>query len=190
MGLVYDDRNLYMLFDSLSPKERLRALKGAFRREANNVRRVAVNNLRGSIRSDRDLERGIRALVFKRKAGFRVTIGTKSANKKTGKGEAGYHTNRQGLKKPVLIWAEEGTVSRKVKHRIWAKSKTGKEYPSWGRFKGAGGGFRMAGKGRGCMKRYGFMRKTLDQVKNTVTDSLHKEIHDYIHKVAKKHGCT
>lgn len=92
----YDDRNLQQLFADLEPKRRLQAVKGGFRKEANRVRKTAINNLRSSIRTDKDLEKGVRAIVFKRKAGFRVTVGTKKAGK-NGKGEAGFHTNRQGL---------------------------------------------------------------------------------------------
>lgn len=96
-SVAYDDRNLQQLFAELEPKRRLQAIKGGFRREANKVRKTAINNLRNSVRSNKDLEKGVRAIVFKRKAGFRVTVGTKKAGK-NGKGEAGFHTNRQGLK--------------------------------------------------------------------------------------------
>lgn len=173
--MQYDDRELQRLFAEMDSKQRLKALKGAFRREANQVRKTAINNLRGSIRSDRDLERGVRALVFKRKTGFRVTIGTKQANKKTGKGERGFHTNRWGLKKPVLIWADAGTKWRKVKQRH--------------RFK-INGKWVTAGKSRGFMKRYGFMQKTLSDVRGNVTENLHNELITSVRKVAKKHGCT
>ena len=77
----YDDANLQRLFAAMDTQKRLKALKGAFRRQANLVRKTAINNLRGSIRSDKDLERGVRAIVFKRKAGFRVTVGTKKAGR-------------------------------------------------------------------------------------------------------------
>ena len=172
--LEYDDTELQRLFAEMEPKLRLKALKGAFRREANRVRKTALNNLRGSIRSDRDLERGVRALVFKRKAGFRVTVGTKSASKKTGKGEQGYHVNRRGLKKPVLIWAEDGTK--------WRKSKKATRYMVGGKWR--------TGTTRGFMKRYGFMQKTAADVRDRVTDSLHDEVINSVRKVAKKHGCT
>ena len=101
MANQYNDTQLQKLFTEMDVKHRKRALKGAFRREANQVRRTAINNLRSSLHSNRDLEKGIRAIVFKKAAGFRVTIGTKKANPKTGKGEKGMHINRQGLKKPV-----------------------------------------------------------------------------------------
>lgn len=167
----YDDTDLQRLFAEMDAKQRLKALKGAFRREANQVRKTALNNLRGSIRTDRDLEQGVRAVVFKEKAGFRVTIGTKKASKAGGK-EYGFHKNRQGLKKPVLIWAEEGTEQRKTKTQTRI--------------------FRRARKGHntGRMKRYGFMRKTRDEVKDTVTNSLHDEVTKNIEKIAKKYGCT
>ena len=113
-SIDYNDENLQRLFAELEPKRRLQAIKGGFRREANQVRKTAINNLRSGIQSNKDLEKGVRAIVFKRKAGFRVTVGTKRAGK-NGKGEAGFHTNRQGLKKPILIWAEEGTKNRKTK---------------------------------------------------------------------------
>ena len=166
----YDDEELQRLFAEMDTKRRLKALKGAFRREANRVRKTALNNLR--IRSDRDLERGVRAVVFKRKAGFRVTIGTKKAGK-SGK-EYGFHINRKGLKKPVLIWTEAGTK--------WRKSKKATRYMVGGKWR--------TGTARGFMKRYGFMQKTAADVRDRVTDSLHDEVINSVRKVAKKHGCT
>lgn len=170
--MQYNDAELQRLFAELDTKQRLKALKGAFRREANRVRKTALNNLRGSIRSDRDLERGVRAVVFKRKAGFRVTIGTKKAGK-SGK-EYGFHINRKGLKKPVLIWAEAGTK--------WRKSKKATRYMAGGKWR--------TGATRGFMKRYGFMQKTLTDVRGSVTNSLHNEVINSVKEVAKKHGCT
>jgi len=176
-AMRYDDSNLQRLFAALTPGQRLKALRGALRREANRVRRIAVNNLRGSIGGDREMERGIRAVVFKRKAGFRVTIGTKRAGK-NGKGGKGYYISRRrrgkpgATGKPVLVWAEEGTAARctKSKTRIFTRSRKG--HPT------------------GRMKRYGFMRKTREEVRGSVTDSLHNEIVNSINKTAKKYGCT
>lgn len=167
----YDDRNLQQLFAELEPKRRLQAIKGGFRREANQVRKTAINNLRSSLHSNKDLEKGVRTIVFKRKAGFRVTVGTKRAGK-NGKGEAGFHTNRQGLKKPVLIWAEDGTQERKTK--------------------GSGGkrAMRMRSAHRtGRMKRYGFLTQTLNGVRDTVTNNIHNMVIENVEQVAKKYGC-
>lgn len=169
----YDDRNLQRLFADMEPKRRLQAIKGGFRKEANLVRKTAINNLRNSIRTDKDLEKGVRAIVFKRKAGFRVTVGTKKANK-SGKGEAGFHTNRQGLKKPVLIWAEEGTDERRTKPKQGTRRRASRL---------------RASHPTGRMKRYGFMAQTLRSVRDTVTDNVHKMVTENIEKIAKKYGC-
>lgn len=169
----YDDKNLQRLFAELEPKRRLQAIKGGFRREANQVRKTAINNLRSSIQSNKDLEKGVRAIVFKRKAGFRVTIGTKRAGK-NGKGEAGFHTNRQGLKKPVLIWAEEGTAERKTKPKQGTRRRAARL---------------RASHRTGRMKRYGFMAQTLTGVRDTVTADIQKMVTENVEQVAKKYGC-
>lgn len=171
MANQYDDTQLQKLFTEMDVKHRKRALKGAFRKEANQVRRTAINNLRSSLHSNRDLEKGIRAIVFKKAAGFRVTIGTKKANRKTGKGEKGMHINRQGLKKPVLIWAEGGTEQRKTKTktRVFVRGRRGHN--------------------TGRMKRYGFMRKTQTDVRDKVTADLRNEIVESVTKTANKYGC-
>lgn len=171
MANQYDDTQLQKLFTDMDVKHRKKALKGAFRREANQVRRTAVNNLRSSLHSNRDLEKGIRAIVFKKAAGFRVTIGTKKANRKTGKGEKGMHLNRQGLKKPVLIWAEGGTEQRKTKTktRVFVRGRKGHN--------------------TGRMRRYAFMRKTQTDVRDKVTADLRNEIVESVTKTASKYGC-
>lgn len=168
--IKYDDTQLQKMFADMDVKQRLKALRGAFRREAGRVRKTAINNLRSSIRSDKNLEKGVRAIVFKQQAGFRVTVGTKKANR-SGKGEYGFHTNRQGLKKPVLIWAEGGTALRrtKTKTKIWKRSRKGHN--------------------TGRMRRYGFMRKTRDEVADKVENSLHNEITQNVIRTAKKYGC-
>lgn len=171
MANQYDDTQLQKLFTEMDVKHRKRALKGAFRREANRVRRTAINNLRSSLHSNRDLEKGIRAIVFKKAAGFRVTIGTKKANRKTGKGEKGMHINRQGLKKPVLIWAEGGTEQRKTKTKTRVLVRERRSHNT------------------GRMKRYGFMRKTQTDVRDKVTADLRNEIVESVTKTANKYGC-
>ncbi len=175
--IEYDDGNLQRLFAEMEPEKRLKAIKGAFRREARKVRETAVRNLHKSIAGDEQMGRGIRAIVFKRKAGFRVTIGTKKADK-NGKSGYGYYLSRRLRKKagakpkPVLIWAEAGTKWRrtKTKTRVFTRKRIGHS--------------------TGYMKRYGFMQKTLAQVRDSVTDGLHKEVIDSITKTAQKYGCT
>lgn len=167
----YDDGNLQRLFAELEPKRRSQALRGGFRKAANNVRKKAVANLREAIRTDKDLEKGVRAIVFRRTAGFCVTIKPKKAGK-NGKGEAGMHTNRQGLKKPVLKWAEEGTKVRTTK---------------------SGGGKRAArlraAHSTGRMPRFGFMAKTKNEVRDSVTADMRNMVTENVERIAKKYGC-
>ena len=74
----------------------------------------------------------------------------------------------------MLIWAEAGTK--------WRKSKKATRYLVGGKWR--------TGRTRGFMKRYGFMQKTLTEVRDRVTDSLHNEVVNSITKEAKKYGCT
>jgi len=177
----YDDSKLRELYKSFSEKERVKALRGAFRKQAGFFRKAAIANLRSSLSSNSDLEKGIRSIVFKRTLGFRVTVGTKvTKNKSTGKKTyTGFHKNRRGEEKPVLIWAEEGTATR--------RTKSGREKHSTRR------GWRTRnvymGANRGRMRRYAFMTKTKSQVTNTITGNLHDEIRNYVYKIAKKNGC-
>lgn len=165
-----DAEKLTKAIMELEPKRRMQAMKGAFRKAANKVKKQAVGNLRQSgINTKTGLAKGIRSVVWKKKAGFRVTIGTKKANKQ-GKGERGFHTNRQKLKKPILIWAEEGTEKRYTKSRtkIFKRKKKG-HYT-------------------GKMKPLGFMEKTRKEMEDKVTDELRQAMEESIMKALKKYG--
>ena len=167
-SIQYDDTNLQRLFAELDPKRRRQALRAGFRKEAQKVRKVAVSNLRSSgIRTDRDLERGIRALVFKQQLGFRVTIGTSNGAKK-----AGYHKNRQGLEKPVLLWAEGGTVQRQTKSngkRRFVRLRS--SHPT------------------GAMPAYNFMTDTKTQTETGITEDLRTTVAEQVIRISRKYGC-
>lgn len=168
MDLEYDDSNLRHLFAAMDPRQRLKTMKKAFRREAARVRKVAVKNLRESIRTDRTMEKGVRSVVLRKHAGFRVTVGTK----KTRKGKSfGYHRNRRGEERPILLWAEDGTKSRYTRSfsKTYVRSRKG-HYT-------------------GRMKRYAFMERTRNEVISSVTDNLHNELRRTILEDAKKYGC-
>lgn len=180
MASSYDDRNLQKLFAELQPKRRRQAIKGALRRAATKVKRTAISNLGSCVNSTPELEKGVRALVWKRRAGFRVTVGEKYADK-NGKGEQGfYQSRRQRLKDgksrkyPVLRWLEDGTKVR--------KSKSDTLYKIGDRY--------ITGRKRGFIKRYGFMRKTVNQVSGTITETVKSEVINNVKRVAKKYGCT
>lgn len=108
----------------------------------------------------------MRAVVFKRSAGFRITVGTSD--------DKGYHTNRQGLKKPILIWAEEGTEERRTKSKKGTRRRANRLRSS-----------HRTGK----MKRYGFMERTLSSTRETVTDDIRQLVEENVLKIAQKYGC-
>lgn len=169
----YNDRNLQRLFAALDPKQRLRALRGAFRREANREKKAAVNNLRASINSNPELERGVRSVLYKRKGGFRITVGTKKGCKK----EYGYYLsekrrkNKGATPKPVLLFAEDGTALRRTKTqtRIFRRSRISHS--------------------TGRMKRHGFIQKTKNQERAAITQNLRNSIITSVKNTAKKYGC-
>ena len=186
--IYYDDSELRKMFAELSEKERRKALRGAFRRAANKVRRVALENLHKSIAGDKELDRGVRTIVYRRKAaGFRVTVGTKRASRKTGKGERGFYTSRKrrgkpGVSgKPVLLWAEDGTAQRFTRGKrlgFAARLVRGRKRSQYGK-----------GRPTGAMKRYGFMDRTRNQVRDSVTEDLKNEVINNVIRVARKHVC-
>lgn len=193
-----DTTNLDALFEALTPKQRMLAMRGAFRKAAKQVRRVALTNLRQSMRSShdqKDFERGVRAIVWKKKAGFRVTIGWRKANR-DGKGEYGMYTSAQqsNAKKPrrmpILAWAEMGTAPRHLKGSGMTRVNVGdRHYTGRIRVRLANGKWISARTRRGVLKPYRFMTKTKMQVSGTMTDRLHQEIIDNIKRTAKRYGC-
>ena len=171
----YDDRDLQRLFADMEPRRRKQALKSGFRRAGNRVRKIAVGNLKATgLHNASALAKGIRTVVSKRTAGFRVTIATKKSTMRDPH-DVGMHRNRRGLKKPVIIWAESGTDWRSV-------TNAGQRVKVRGRWV-------TLGKARGRMRREGFMAKTARVADSTVTAMLHDEVEQSIMKTAKKYGC-
>lgn len=181
-SVTYDDSQLQQLFAQMDEKQRAKAMKGAFRSTANTFRRAAVSLLRSSIRSNREMEKGVRALVFKKKLGFRVTVGTvlrKSKDKTRYVAKKGFYMNHQGLEKPVLIWAEDGTKERRLKgSRGSFKTKRGfrKRYLYNGAY-------------RGRMRAYQFILGAQRQVGPQIDNELQVNFRQSVEKVAKKYGC-
>lgn len=157
------------MFAELDPKARRQALKSGLRREANAVLRTARRNIRTSgLRSRKDqkgLERGARCHIYKSVAGFKVTV---SGDKKTGRG---MHRNRYGDLKPVLMWAEDGTASRRTKSRLsLSRRRRRKAHPT------------------GAMPRYGFMARTRQQTMPGLEKDMKEMLRDSVAKTARKYG--
>ena len=186
--IQFDADKLTDALMELEPKRRMRALKSSLFRAANKVRKRAIENLRsersgiasrpyadGRSKTKKHapgknpnpaLEKGIKSIVYRKRPAFRVTVGTKKGAG-NGKGERGMHINRQGLKKPVLMWAESGTKPRNTKTKTRNKKK--------GHFTGS-------------MPAMRFMDKTKAEMAPGITDLVHEAMEKSIMQALKKYG--
>lgn len=94
-----------MLLQCFNKRDLKALLKGAYRKTGNEILKIARQRLMSSgIAHASKLKKGIRLRVYPRGGGFMITVKPY--------GKQGYHVNRFGLEKPVLMWAEEGTKFR------------------------------------------------------------------------------
>lgn len=175
---VTDLKNPFVdVFNALDLKAQRKAIRGAMRKEGNRVRTEAVNNLASAgigQGTNTQLSKGIYVRVYPAKygCGFMVTVKPH--------GEKGIHTNRFGKKKPVLMWAEDGTDLRHV-------GKITKTYKVTSRYSGRKIRHHNRGGGsRGKMQRYGFLAKTEAEVTSKVETNLFSDFQKNIEKAAKK----
>lgn len=172
---TYDDSQLQALWAQMQPKERKKALKGAFRRTGNVLKREVVKQIRGKVQSNRELEKGVRVLVFKRKAGFRVTLGE---DRKGRKGVyASKKKNRQSREVPVLRFMDTGTNSR-VRRRTLYRGGRKKKYA-----------FVPTAPSRGRLQAGNFIEGARTSYGASVTQELMDELREQTLKTAKKYGC-
>lgn len=155
------------VFKALDLKTQHKAMRSAMRREANRLKKTATVNLQISgIRQGtrQKLSKGIYARVYPDKYGMGFMISVKPRKRK------GFHKNRQGLEKPVLMWAEEGTLLRKTKTRtkVFVRKRKG----------------HLTGR----MRKYGFIRKTEEQATHIVEKNLFNDFQKNIEKAARKQG--
>lgn len=152
-----------------------KSMRGALRAEARKARKIAQNKLAGTglqVKGDSsDWKKGIRTRIYpsNKGTGFMVTVKAIAANRKSGV-EKSMHTNRFGVKKPILMWAEEGTKKRKTKTQT-----------KWGLRK-------RKGHSTGRMKDYGFMEAATPEMYRSVENGLVPEVEKSVMKVARKCG--
>lgn len=161
------DRPFNGVFRALSLKDQRKALRGAMRREGNRLKKQAADNLRASgigQGTKQSLSKGIRLRVYPEDYGAGFMLSVKPHKKQ------GYHTNRKGKEKPVLMWAEDGTEYRKTKTKTKFFVRKRKGHVT------------------GRMKRYGFIRKTDEQATQVVEQNLFTDFQGNIEKAARKQG--
>lgn len=168
-GKEWDD-----LLRQMNGRQIRNSMRRALRAEARNALRIAQSHLAGSglqVRgSSADWKKGVRSFVYRQGTGFMITVKARSASRKTGKGEKSMHENRRGLRKPVLMWAEEGTKARRTKTRTKSFARQRK------------------GHSTGRMRAYGFLEKAAPEMYRTVGENLTPEVGAAVGKVAGKCG--
>lgn len=157
------------VFEALDTREQRKALKSAMRREGNRLKKAAAASLQSTGISQgkrQRLSKGLRVRVYPDRygAGFMVTT-------KPYKGK-GYHVNRQGKEKPVLMWAADGTKARytKTKTRFFIRRKKGHF--------------------TGYMPRYAFMWKTEESMAGNIENSLFDEFQKNLDRRLAKKGLS
>lgn len=179
--IVYDDSRLQAFFASLSVKERAKLFRGALFGAADMVKKDASAKLHQKLDAPKAIDKHIRTAVWKKKIGFRVTVGPKSKGKGRAK-VAKKKTNRREYLPMILVWAEMGTEdrfagvrNRRAKGRYLAEAKD--------RLRS---GYRTGYRGR--MPAGRFMAETKTAVNGKVTQYLRTSIQNKITKLAQKYG--
>lgn len=173
------DRAFGDVYAALDMAEQRKVLRRAMGKEGARVRRVAVANLGSSGLGKgtyRPVDKGIYVRVYPPRYGTGFMVSTKPNGKK------GIHVNRQLLKKPVLMWAEDGTRVRNVGRRVqsfFSKSRfTGKAIRHYVR----------GGHSTGAMKAYRFMEKTENSQAASVEGNLFAQFSSNLDKAARRRG--
>lgn len=174
---IYNAQEWTELLKRMDARQLKGALRKSVRREAAKARKTALASLHSSslkVRGNRnDLDKGLRTFLYtSRKAlGFLVTVKARAANR-NGKGEKGMHLNRFGLKKPVLMWAEDGAGTpvrtTESKTKVYARKR---EAHSTGK-----------------MPAYGFLAKSQEGMFRQVEEGLVGEIEKAVEEAARKSG--
>jgi hypothetical protein len=179
METTYTGKEWTELLKNLSSRELKNTLKRSYRVEAKKVLGIARRSLQASgmqVKGNKaDWTRGVRSYVYSKGGGFLVTVKAKASVK--GKGEKSMHTNRRGDKKPILMWAEEGTKTRTTRAKMGARS-------GWLRKAKV----KKKGANRGRMPAYGFLDKAESEMFRTVENDLVKDLGDAVTAQARKSG--
>ena len=174
---TYNDPSQYKgkewdeLLQCFNKRDLKASLKGAYRKTGNEILKIARQRLMSSgIAHASKLKKGIRLRVYPRGSGFMITVKPH--------GKQGYHVNRFGLEKPVLMWAEEGTKVRYVRHGGGQKVQT------------SAGQWRTLGRRRGQMPAYHFLDGVYEQGVQILNRDIPSNLEDSVMRKAGRLGWT
>lgn len=189
--LEYDDKELQRIFAALTPQERKKMFRAAFRRTGAKVRKIVQEKLMGSgLHNASKLKGSVRIVTFRKDAGFRVTVAGRRGRRSTGKGERSMYlpsrmerrkaAGKYWTKLPVLQWAEPGTDPRYTRGKCHTRLKVDK----LGRIRRKKVYDRNLYRGK--MKRYGFVSGSRVRTESLVREELPKDIQRQLDKIGKK----
>jgi len=151
------------LAKQLSKRQLRTAMKRGYTAASKKAIKIAQSSLTSSgpkvQGNSSDWARGIRNYNYSKGGGFKVTVKPR--------GKKGFHTNRHGKQKPILMWAEDGTKERKTRGK---------------------GFFKTGSLKRGKMPKYGFLEKAEAQMYQEVESSLLPSVEKAVQKAAAKAG--
>ncbi len=166
------------VWKALDMKEQRKAMRGAMRKEAMNVKKAAQAAMDTS-GLGRGTKQRVRKSIYMRVYPSRYGLGFMASVVPHGK--RGIHTNRFGKQKPVAMWAEDGTANRNVgkRKRGWRViTRTGRK----------GRNYERSGHSTGKMRSYDFMKKAEEQTAPGVENRLFENLEQNVEKAARAKG--
>lgn len=167
-------------FRALDMKEQRRAARAAVAKEA----RAALREAKAAVTrsglgkgASRPVSSGLRIRVYPPRYGLGFIV---TAKPRKGKG---FHLNRQGLEKPVLMWAAEGTKRRYTRQRFAEPTGVRKLFGLRGR--------RVSkSHATGAMPSYGFMPAAEARVAPGAGERMAAELEKNVYKRLRANGFT
>lgn len=187
----YTGKEWGALLQQMNPRQLRNAVKSAYRKIAKKNIEVAKGYLGASgLGGDMvALGKTIRPWIYSRGGGFLITVNARRG-KANGKGEKGMYKTSRGAKKPILMWAEDGTEERQsggnVSYVYTGNVKWGSRHGN--AYKLRKKKVRSGGRKRGKMPAYKFLEKAEAEMTRVTEESLMPEVEAAVYNAAKKAG--
>lgn len=155
----FDDRNLWGMVQAMSPKERVRLMKGAMRASARTIKRRAESLLLDRldhVSNPTAMKRTIWTRVYNQVAGFRVTVAGSTHC---------YPAKQREL--PLGRWLEDGTGERFTRGTALRRKKSR----------------------RGRLGAVRFLADAGAELEGSISSDLCENFKKQMIRVAKKYGC-
>lgn len=179
------------LLKEMNGRQIKNVMKQAYRRVGKKGEDIARRHLKTSgLGGDMNsLGRSIRTYVYSKGGGFLITVDARRANK-SGKGEKSMYKTSRGVKKPILMWAEDGTNPRQsggnVRYVYTGNVKWGSRHGK--AYKLRRKRVRSGGRDRGKMPAYNFLKDSENEIAKMAENELQPEVEKAVLRAAKKAG--